>query len=282
MIGVGLRHPHFSDAIKGSKSIDFVEVHSENFFACGGALPKILQDIADKYPVSLHSTAMGLASESGIPEYYLAKLCALAHRIKPFLISDHACFAWGKVGERFVHAGDLLPLSYNNASLTLMCKHIDQLQQRFGQRLLIENLSYYISLPGSTMLEKEFLTLLADRTGCGLLIDLNNILVNEFNASNSKDNQEILRASKQWLNDIPTDKVGEFHLAGFTLPKDNGIAVDDHSKTVSENCWNLYKHAIKKFGAKPTLIEWDNQLPEWKCLVKQADKARSIVEDILI
>lgn len=282
IIGVGLRHAHFSEALAKSAAVDFVEVHSENFFADGGALHQILKDISQMYSISLHSTAMGLASNSGIPEHYLAKLEVLINMINPFLISDHASFAWGNIMDKPVHAGDLLPFVYNQNSLEVMTRHVDQIQQRFGKRLLVENLSAYITLPGSTMSEKEFLIALSERTNCGLLVDLNNILINEHNIQREvEDKSFVLEKAKLWLDGFSKNSIGEFHLAGFSKPSKNGIAVDDHSQPVSEECWTLYKHALTEFGAIPTLIEWDNQLPTWETLIAQADKARNIANEVL-
>ena len=276
-VGVGLRHAHFSDALAGSSAVDFVEIHSENFFAEGGALHQIITDIAQVYPVSMHSTAMGLASMSGIPEQYLVKLEQLSQVVNPILMSDHACFAWGQVKDQFVHAGDLLPIVYDEATLEQMSQHVSAFQQRFGRRLLIENLSAYIALPGSTMTEKEFLLALVERTQCGLLIDLNNILVNEHNSGA----EQPLTQAKKWLEDIPEKAVGEIHLAGFTAPVQGDLAVDDHSQPVSDECWALFHHAIEQFGAVPTLIEWDNQIPTWQTLEKEAEKAKAIIKQVL-
>lgn len=277
LVGVGLRHAHFLDALAGSSAVDFVEIHSENFFAKGGALQQIITDIAQIYPVSMHSTAMGLASMSGIPEQYLEKLEHLSQVINPFLMSDHACFAWGQLKGQFVHAGDLLPIVYDETTLEQMSKHVDAFQQRFGRRLLIENLSAYIALPGSTMTEKEFLLSLVERTECGLLIDLNNILVNEHNSHGKYP----LEQAKKWLEDIPAHVVGEVHLAGFTQPQAGDLVVDDHSHPVSDDCWALFRYAIEQFGAVPTLIEWDNQIPTWQTLEQEAEKAKAIIKQVL-
>lgn len=276
-VGVGLRHQHIADALNTPAAIDFVEVHSENYFAQGGALHHLLSDVADAYPVSLHSTAMGLGSAAGIPDHYLQQLDQLARVIQPVMMSDHAAFAWGEASGKTVHGGDLLPLVYNQQNLMVMIQHVDQIQQKLGRQLLVENLSAYLSLPGSTMSEQEFLIELRHATGCGLLIDLNNILVNAHNDNAS----DPLKAGREWLNVIPSDSVGEIHLAGFTPPGEAGIAIDDHAQPVSHVGWGLYIHAIRRFGAIPTLIEWDNQLPDWPVLVAQAEKARSLAQEVL-
>jgi len=277
MIGVGLRNSHIEDALSCPAPIDFVEVHAENYFAEGGALHRIIGDIAEAYPVSLHATALGLGSATAIPQHYLHKLSALTQLVKPLLISDHAAFSWGEIAGETVHGGDLLPLIYNRDSLAIMIERVDQVQQLLGRQILVENLSMYLRFPGSTMSEPEFLAELAKTTGCGLLIDLNNILVNAFNdlAINS------LEAGIEWLKLIPKEHVGEIHLAGFSLPRPGQLAVDDHAQPVSEDGWLLYAHAVREFGSIPTLIEWDNQLPDWNTLVKQAQRARDIAQQVL-
>ena len=276
-VGVGLRHAHFRDALSMPASIDFVEVHAENFFADGGVLHQLLQDISDVYPVSLHATAMGLGSAAGIPDFYIRQMRSLNFLINPFLISDHACFAWGMVGDKAIHAGDLLPIPHNRESLNVMEGNVDRVQQMLGRQILVENISAYIQMPGSTLPESEFLVSLCERTGCGLLIDLNNILVNERNAGN----KDAVCAAKDWLNNFPGDVVGEFHLAGNSIATTNELVVDDHSQPVADDCWELYEFALKRFGPVPTLIEWDNQLPDWVQLIEQADKAKGIAKGVL-
>lgn len=276
-IGVGLRHQHIVDALDTPAPIDFVEIHSENYFASGGALHHLVEDIAKTYAISLHSTALGLGSAHGIPTAHLNHLKTLVEIAQPMLMSDHAAFAWGKVGNHPVHAGDLLPLVYNTSNLNVMVQHVDHIQQMMGRQLLVENLSAYITLPDSIMSEQEFLVRLSEATGCGLLIDLNNILVNAVNGNQ----EDILSVGKKWLATIPKDSVGEFHLAGYTSPVNGEMAVDDHARPVTELCWELYAYAIQEFGAIPTLIEWDNQLPSWSRLLEEASEARAIANQAL-
>lgn len=275
-IGVGLRHAHFEEALSSPAAIDFVEVHAENFFADGGVLHQILKNISEDYTVSLHATAMGLGSATKIPEYYVNQLLALTRLIDPFLISDHACFAWGNIGSTPVHAGDLLPIPYNTESLNIMVENVDQIQQSLGRKILVENLSAYIKMRGSTMQESEFLASLCEQTDCGLLIDLNNLLVNEKNAEKDQN----LNTAKIWLDNIPVESVGEFHLAGFSQPTAGELAIDDHSQPVSDDGWALYEYALTQFGPVPTLIEWDNQLPSWQTLIDQAQKAKAIAKKV--
>jgi len=276
LIGVGLRHPHFSEALSTPSNIDFIEVHSENFFTQGGASLSVLEQVSDKYAISLHSTAMGLGSAEGVPRQYLCKLNELAKQTQPILMSDHACFTWSQLNGQQVHAGDLLPLAYSEQTLMVLAHNIDRVQQALGRSLLVENLSAYIQYSHTYMTETEFLVRLTELTGCQLLIDLNNIIVT---ARNTNKNQP-LSFAKQWLSEIPTNSVGEFHLAGFTEVEQNELVIDDHSQAVSNQGWQLYRHALQRFGKIPTLIEWDNNLPNWQTLLGEADKARSISEQV--
>jgi len=276
LIGVGLRHQHFSDALTTPSTIDFVEIHSENFFAQGGAIQSVLTQASEKYAISLHSTAMGLGSALGVPNHYLEKLKKLASHCNPILMSDHACFSWSQLQGQQVHAGDLLPLAYSEQTLRVLAHNIDRVQQFLGRSLLVENLSAYIQYSHACMPETEFLVRLGELTGCKLLVDLNNIIVT---ANNTGAEQPLIYA-QQWLSEIPTTMVGEIHLAGFTPVNKGELVIDDHSQAVSETGWQLYRNALERFGKVPTLVEWDNNLPSWQTLIAEADKARSIAEQV--
>lgn len=275
-IGVGLRHPHFQDALSGSPSIDFVEVHAENFFAGGGLAPAFLEDIVKRYDLSLHSTSMGLGSATGVNNHYLEKLERLIEKVNPTLISDHASFSWSQHKGKDVHAGDLLPLEFSASSLDVLVENIDKVQQTLGRQLLLENVSSYIDFDHSELSETEFLVTTAERSQCKLLVDLNNLLVNARNSGSVTP----LEDATQWLNEIPSHLVGEIHLAGYTSSSAKDIIIDDHSQAVSDDCWELYRIAIERFGSVATLIEWDNELPSWNTLVGEADKARRIFSSV--
>ncbi len=276
LVGVGLRHAHYGDALSGTSAIDFVEVHAENFFAQGGPVPEILQEVSERYSVSLHSTSLGLGSAAGINSAYVDKLSALIERVNPLLISDHACYTWSQLDGQPVHAGDLLPLEYSPQSLQLLVDNVDRVQQRLGRQILVENVSAYLEFEHSVMSEAEFLVELAQRSQCGLLVDLNNVLVNAHNFSADAP----LHIAKRWLDSIPSRLIGEIHLAGFTPAKAPELIIDDHSQAVSEECWALYEYAIQRTGPVPTLIEWDNDLPTWQTLVAEALKARCIIDNV--
>ncbi|WP_240946063.1 DUF692 domain-containing protein [Pseudomaricurvus alkylphenolicus] len=279
-VGVGLRHPHYRDALSETSDvnidtrIDFVEVHAENFFAAGGMSAAILQEVSERYALSLHSTSLGLGSAAGVNDAYLSKLNALIERTNPVLISDHACFTWSHFDGHSVHAGDLLPLEYTRQNLQLMVDNVDRAQQCLGRRILVENVSAYLEFERTSLSETEFLVELAERSQCGLLVDLNNLLVNAHNFSAV----DPLNAAKQWLEKIPSCLIGEFHLAGYAPVQAPDLIIDDHSRAVSEACWQLYEYAIWRNGPMATLIEWDNDLPSWNELVAEAAKARRIID----
>ncbi len=276
-IGVGLRHAHYADVLAQPSDIDFIEVHSENFFANGGASRSFLREVAKLYPISLHSTALGLGSYASIPGGYLDSLNTLVKDVNPILLSDHAAFAWGEFNQQPMHAGDLLPVAFDQKNLVIMAKNIDRVQQLTGRQLKVENLSAYLVPSGSSMSETEFLVKLTQLTGCELLIDLNNLVVNANNFSNLENTDYC----KQWLSQIPTNLVGELHLAGFTQVASGELAIDDHSQPVSDTVWELYEFALQRFGSVPTLVEWDNNLPSWNILVSEASKARKIARQVI-
>lgn len=276
-IGVGLRHKHYQEALASSAPIDFIEVHSENFFAEGGATISYLELIREKYDVSLHSTALGLASAKAIPETFLKRLQHLVSLINPMLVSDHASYAWGSWMSKPVHMGDLLPISFNENTLKVLVENINFVQQKLQRQILVENLSSYISFEDDEMSEAEFLVEVSNRTGCGLLLDLNNILVSAHNTN--ADNALVY--AKHWLENIPVGAVKEIHLAGYSKVSEGELIIDDHSQPISSDCWQVYEDAIKRFGNIPTLIEWDNDLPSWLTLTAEAEHARKLATKVI-
>lgn len=277
MIGVGLRSPHYEAALTEDALIDFVEVHAENFFADGGASIAVLDQAAARFPISLHATALGLGSKAGTASQHVQKLKRLVEHTNPFLVSDHAAHAWTLQHNLLHHAGDLLPLAFNEAGLDTLCENVEILQNTLKRQMLVENISAYVAFSSNSLSETEFLTALTQRTGCGLLLDLNNLVVN---ATNSAIPDPIAYVS-QWIASIPSTVVGEIHLAGCTPPLKGELMIDDHSRPVSETVWQAYRLAIKRFGAIPTLIEWDSDLPSWEALVAEAQIARRISQEVL-
>lgn len=280
-VGVGLRHPHYRDFLESDVDIDFLEVHSENFYAPGGASRQLLSNLAGRYSISLHGTSMGLGSSENIPPVGLESLAILTERVVPRFVSDHACFSWGTLNSHspkaaLVNAGDLLPIIFDDESLEVFTRNINIVQERLKRSILIENLSAYL-LPGeNTMSETAFLNALCDKTGCGLILDINNIVVNAHN-----NKQSLTHSSKEYISKIRPDNVHEIHLAGCTKVSHEEIMVDDHSSPVSDEVWSAYRFAIQKFGARPTLVEWDTDVPPVDALLCEAYKARKIMNDIV-
>ena len=299
LAGVGLRHGHYQDVLLSSApddnagnalvSPDFIEVHSENFFADGSPAQTFLQQVATHYPVSLHGTAMGIGSAAGIHLDYLQQLKILVDAINPLMISDHACFCWSAEGSGWRHAGDLLPVPMDSVSLDIMVNNIQEVQQFLGRRLLIENIVAYVPQNADAMQETDFLQEMAYRSGCGLLIDLNNVLVNASNFSPSagsghKDSTLLtpssLTQAMHWVSQLDAALVGEIHLAGCTQPEPGALIIDDHAQPVSAESWALYEYAIAHLGPLATLIERANNLPSWPELLSEASHARNLLNKV--
>jgi uncharacterized protein (UPF0276 family) len=260
-IGIGLRQPHYREVFEARPDLGFVEVHSENFFLEGGASMHALERARDAYPVSLHGVGLSLGSADRLADAHLAKLKRLVDRVQPALVSEHLC--WGAVDG--VHFNDLLPLPHTGEALALMADRIDHVQATLKRRILVENLSAYVAFRESEMSETTFLAELARRTGCGLLLDLNNLYVNAVNFGFD---------ALERLAELDGASIGEIHLAGHAVVDD--CLVDTHGSVVCDPVWALYAHACDRFGPKPTLIEWDTDLPALDVLLAQAARAGDI------
>ncbi len=281
-VGIGWRHPHYAELLERQPALGFLEVHSENFFALGGAAVAVLEAGRSHYPISLHGVGLSLASAVGLDVWHLDQLASLVQRIDPVRVSDHASFARGTFQGSVVHAADLLPIPFTTASLDVLCAHVQQVQDRLQRVFMVENLSAYLrwNVPEAERVwrETEFLTTLARRTGCHLLVDVNNIYVNALNANiRFGDATDPLQSCRDWLNAIPADVVGELHLAGHCRVNDahGDIVIDDHGSRVCDAVWDLYRHAIDRFGTVPTLIEWDTDVPALDVLLDEAVRARA-------
>lgn len=275
--GIGWRHPHYAEVLEGKPALDFLEVHSENFFGQGGAALAVLQQARQTYPVSLHGVGLALGSAAGVDPWHLDQLSKLVERIDPIRVSDHASFARGPVGGAIVHAADLLPVAFHQRALDLLCTNVQEVQERLQRVLLVENLSAYVSFSSSNMDEAAFLGELANRTGCGLLVDVNNIYVNALNARLAGSMAEPVAACLEWLERLPPHAVAELHVAGH---KDCGdIVIDDHGSRVCDPVWEIYRHALRLFGGAPqglaTLVEWDTDIPPLRVLLDEAATARA-------
>ena len=278
-IGIGWRHPHYAELLETLPAIDFVEVHSENFFGAGGAALAVLSQARAHYPVSLHGVGLALGSACGIDQWHLDQLASLVERIEPVRVSDHACFARGSLASgQMVHAADLLPIAFNSAALNMTCANVQRVQDRLKRPLLVENLSAYISMDGSDREETTFLAEMAVRSGCGLLIDVNNIYVNALNERLAGGGIDPLANCMQWIDQIPAHLVGEIHLAGHVDCGD--IVIDDHGSPVCNEVWQIYQHAQQRFGNAPALLEWDTDIPPLAVLLSEAAKARAALPGV--
>ncbi len=267
--GIGLRHPHYTQLIEERPAVGFVEVHSENFYADGGAALAVLHEARERYTVSLHGVGLSLGSAAGIDPWHLDRLDRLVRRIDPVRVSDHACFGRGprEPGGPLVHANDLLPIAFTDASLAILCDNVSRVQDRLQRTLLVENLSAYLSFDDHTLAEPDFLTVLCRRSGCGLLLDVNNLMVNALNERVA----DPLAHGRAFIDALPPGIVGEIHLAGYCELPD--IVIDDHGSVVRPGVWALYEHALQRFGAVPTLVEWDTDVPPLDVLLGEAQQA---------
>lgn len=258
-VGVGLRARHYRDFLDGRPPVGWIEVHSENHFGEGGYDRHVLARVREDYPVSLHGVGLGVGSAEGLAHDHLGKLERLVDAIQPALVSEHLC--WGAALGR--HFNDLLPLAYTRAALALVAGRIHQVQELLGRRILVENVSAYLEFRASEMSEAEFIAELVRRTGCGVLLDVNNLYVNQLN--HGSDARVAIAA-------IPADSVCEIHLAGHLVTEH--CVIDHHGDRVADAVWRLYDAALERFGPVPTLIEWDTDVPELAVLLEEAEKAR--------
>ena len=265
-VGIGLRPAHLAHVLAQRPPVPFFEVHSENFFCAGGALWDAFDAVRRDYPVSLHGVGLALGSTAPLDANHLAALRTLVDRVEPALVSEHVC--WGRVDGR--HFNDLLPLPYTEEALALMASRVRQLQDTLGRRVLLENVSSYVHFTHSTLGEGEFLAALARESGCGLLLDVNNVYVNHIN--HGSDPQRLFTA-------LDPATIGELHLAGFTRKDGLGgpLLIDSHDARVDPAVWALYADAVARFGRKPTLIEWDQHLPDFGVLEDEARRAMEIL-----
>jgi uncharacterized protein (UPF0276 family) len=269
--GIGLRTPHYHPFLDQKIEIDWLEVHSENYFGDGGFDLHVLEHVAQNYPISLHGVGLGLGSAAPdqINQIHLKKLKRLVDRIQPALVSEHLC--WGAIAQQ--HLNDLLPLTLSDGALKLVCDRVDFLQDYLQRQVLIENVSTYLRFREDAMSEAEFLIALSQRTGCGILLDINNLYVNQCNHG-----EDALAAIQQFAN-LPNQIVGEIHLAGHT--RIDSSVIDDHGSCVSPAVWELYSEFCREVSPEiPTLIEWDTDVPELNVLLGEASKVQDIRQQV--
>ncbi len=266
--GIGLRAEHYDAVLETRPPVGWLEVHSENYFGAGGKPLDYLERIRAHYPLSLHGVGLSIGSTDPLDHRHLAKLKNLIRRFEPALVSEH--LSWGSVGGRYLN--DLLPLPYTEEALYHLVARVARVQDALGRSILIENPSSYLQYVESAIPEWAFLVELAERTGCGVLLDVNNVYVSARN--HGFDAGAYLRA-------IPRHVVREIHLAGFTVNRcdDGEILIDTHNRPVWPAVWALFRQAVHRFGRIPTLIEWDTDLPELAVLVDEARRADAILEE---
>ena len=259
--GLGLRREHYRDFLDTNVPVDFVEVISENFMVDGGQPLDILRRMRERHPVILHGVSMSIGSADGLRADYLKRLRKLADAIEPLFVSDH--LSWS----RFAHfnSHDLLPLPYTEETLAVVCRNIDMAQEALGRAMLFENPSSYVSFAASTMTEAEFIAQMSRRTGCGLLLDVNNIFVSSRNHGWD---------AKAYLSDIPAERVRQIHLAGHTQGED--LLIDTHDQPVNDDVWALYATAASMFGPVATMIERDDAIPPLPELLAELQIARCL------
>lgn len=261
--GIGLRSPHVKRVLDERPPVSWFEVHSENYFASGGPVLATLDAVRGHYPVSLHGVGMSLGGADDLDRGHLRRLKSLVDRIEPAAVSEHLC--WSAIGGRWLN--DLLPLPYTREALDRVCGQIDRVQDFLGRPILVENVSSYLRLLPEDMPEWVFVAETARRTGCGLLLDVNNIHVSAVNHG---------FAAEDFLSAIPVAQVKEIHLAGYE--ETDGLLIDTHSRPVHPEVWALYRAALERFGPVPSLIEWDQDIPELELLMAEAAKAQACLD----
>jgi len=265
--GLGLKTEHFREVLGSSPDIGFFEVHAENYMVAGGPFLHYLGLIREQYPLSLHGVGLSIGGEGPLDTQHLKRLAALIERYQPHSFSEH--LAWSSHGPVFLN--DLLPLAYDNATLNRICDHIDQVQSTLKRPMLLENPATYLAFERSTIDEAGFIGEVIHRTGCGLLLDVNNVYVSCINHR---------RDPVAYIDALPLHAVGEIHLAGFAEDTDSlgdCLLIDDHGAPIDDAVWSLYQHVLERTGPIATLIERDNQLPAFSVLQAEARQADELL-----
>ncbi len=265
--GVCFKHQHYDGIVQDQPDVGWFEVHAENYLGAGGKPFQMLSWIRERYALSIHGVGLSIGSHNGLDANHLARVAALVERFEPHSFSEH--LAWSTHDNRFY--SDLLPVPYNRETEDTVCAHINQVQDTLKRPMLLENPSNYLSLNTSTLSEAELLNNIVRRTGCGLLLDVNNVYISARNIGYS---------AEDYIRSLPTDRIGEMHLAGHLVddadPADP-LLIDTHDRAVCDDVWALYAFALETCGATPTLIEWDSNLPEWAELAADMQRAESLL-----
>ena len=265
--GLGLKPEHFRTVLETTPDLGFFEIHAENYMVDGGPFHYYLSKIRSRYPLSIHGVGLSIGGEATLDEAHLDRLAVLLRRYEPQSFSEH--LAWSSHGGAFLN--DLLPVPYCTETLTRVCDHIDRVQERLGRRMLLENPATYVEFAASTMSEGEFIGEIVRRTGCGLLLDVNNVYVSCVN--HGRDPYAAIDA-------LPLAATGEIHLAGFARDTDaagDKLLIDSHGAPVAEAVWALYRYALRRVGPVATLIERDNDIPAFAVLLAEAKTAEGML-----
>jgi len=268
LAGTSFKHEHLPAILAEGRQCCFFEVHAENYMGAGGPPHRALEAIRRDHPVSLHGVCMSIGGPQPLDKAHLARFRNLVARYEPALVSEH--LAWST--HETIYFNDLLPLPYTEATLGRVCDHIDEVQEAIGRPLLLENPSTYLAFRESTMSETDFIRAVAGRTGCGLLLDINNVFVSATNHGFS---------AREYLADFPLSRVGEIHLAGHAEQADDEgdvLLIDSHDGPVADAVWKLFEIVIGQCGPIPTLVEWDSNIPDWPILKSEATAARAILD----
>ena len=268
LAGASFKPQHLQSILSGPRPRGFFEIHAENYMGAGGPPHRALETIRKDHPLSLHGVCMSIGAPQPLDRAHLARFRALVRRYEPALVSEH--LAWSTHDD--VYYNDLLPLPYDEATLATVCDHVDQVQETIGRPLLIENPSTYVLYRESTMSETEFIRAVARHTGCGLLLDVNNVFVSATNHGFS---------ALRYLADFPLAAVGEIHLAGHAEQSDDEgdpLLIDSHDRPVADSVWMLFETVIERAGPVPTLIEWDSEIPDWRRLEAEAAAAQAVLD----
>ncbi|MFK4447407.1 uncharacterized protein (UPF0276 family) [Caballeronia udeis] len=269
LAGTSFKHEHLSAILADGLNNGFFEVHAENYMGAGGPPHRALAAIRADYPLSIHGVCMSIGGPGALDVNHLARFRDLVARYEPMLVSEH--LAWSSHGRTFFN--DLLPLPYTQDTLDKVCEHINQVQEAIKRSILLENPSTYVAFASSTMSETDFIRAVSQRTGCGLLMDVNNVFVSANNHGFS---------ASAYLAEFPLEQVGEIHLAGHSEQHDDEnelLLIDSHDRVISDSVWMLYRNVVSRIGPRPTLIEWDSNLPDWPVLRAQALTARRIMAE---
>ncbi|MGJ8529748.1 MNIO family bufferin maturase [Maritalea sp.] len=270
-VGVGFKPEHFKDIMQGQPDLGFFEVHAENYMGDGGAPHRMLGALRENYQLSVHGVGLSLGTMGNLDQTHLHRLKDVVDRYQPALVSEHLAWSSHDEAKNLLFLNDLLPIPYTAQTLDRVVEHVDQVQTTLGRQILVENPSTYVAFSETQMSEIDFITQMQSRTGCGLILDVNNVYI-------SANNQNM--DAFEYLDAFPTHAVGEIHLAGHAEDLDDEgkrLLIDAHDRKVAPDVWTLYQHVIAKTGEKTTLIEWDNDVPDWPTLYQEALDAKSLM-----